>query len=189
MIQCHNIPYGDTQDIEDEIWPPLAASLDTMQQSVQLYTAVFDTLELNREHLGQRAAGGFTTATELADSLVHEAGLSFRQAHQVVATLVREAVSAGLESTELTLDMLQAAATRTVGQKLPFSAQQMAEALDAEHFIRIRTLPGGVAPQATERLLDSLAEEIGADEEWLGTAETRIERAQDALRTVAASMV
>ena len=23
VMQCHNIPYGDTQDIEDEILPPL----------------------------------------------------------------------------------------------------------------------------------------------------------------------
>ena len=188
VIQCHNIPYGDTQDIEDEIWPPLAASLDALQQSVQLYTAVFETLELNREHLRQRAAGGFTTATELADSLVREAGLSFRQAHQVVAALVGDAVAASLEEPDLTLDMLQEAANHTVGHDLPFSAQQMAEALDPERFVDVRTLPGGVAPVATELLLDSIGEDIRADEEWLDAAETRIVRAEDALNVAVRSI-
>ena len=84
-IQCHNIPYGDTQDIEDEIWPPVVASAAALQESLQLYTAVFDTLELNREHLRRRAGQGFTTATELADALAREAGLPFRQAHRIVA--------------------------------------------------------------------------------------------------------
>ena len=39
VLQCHNIPYGDTQDIEDEILPPLFHALDAMQECVELYTA------------------------------------------------------------------------------------------------------------------------------------------------------
>jgi argininosuccinate lyase len=40
-----------------------------MRQPEKLCTAVFDTLEWNQEHPWQRAARGFTTATELADAL------------------------------------------------------------------------------------------------------------------------
>ena len=52
-IQCHNIPYGDTQDIEDEILPPIMTALDTVQACTSLYTTVFATLELHTEHLRQ----------------------------------------------------------------------------------------------------------------------------------------
>ena len=33
VLQCHNIPFGDTQDIEDEIFPLLFGSLETTRKS------------------------------------------------------------------------------------------------------------------------------------------------------------
>jgi len=129
-FQCHNIPYGDTQDIEDEIMPPMLDSMAIMQDCVQLYEAVFSTLKLNKEHLRERAARGFTTATELADTLVREVGLPFRLAHKIVATMVQDAVQAGLSSEDLTLDHLQQAALSIVDQQLDFSQKQFEQALD-----------------------------------------------------------
>ena len=173
VLQCHNIPYGDTQDIEDEIWPLTVGAIEALDQSVQLYTSVFSTLKLNEDHLRARSGLGFTTATELADALVRETGISFRQAHSIVSAVVREAVAAGLEAQDLTVDSLQAAAERTVGHRLPFSAEQMAEALDPQHFVEVRTLPGGVAPQATEQLLNQLDASVSSDREWLDLATER----------------
>ena len=188
VLQCHNIPYGDTQDIEDEIWPPTVGALDTIRQSVQLYAAVFDTLELNEERLRQRAGEGFTTATELADSLVREAGVSFRQAHRIVASLVQEAVADELEAQDLSLDMLQSAAVDVLGRELDYSTEQMQVALDPQHFVDIRTLPGGVAPRATGALLDTLGERLAVDEEWLFAARGRIEQAADARHAAVQTM-
>jgi argininosuccinate lyase len=51
VMQCHSIPYGDTQDIEDEIIPPLQNAIETTSECLQLYTAFFETVELNEEHL------------------------------------------------------------------------------------------------------------------------------------------
>jgi argininosuccinate lyase len=93
-VQCHSIPYGDTQDIEDEILPPVMAGLEAIQSCIQLYTAVFETLTLNEAHLARRAGEGFTTTTELADALVREAGLPFRSAHLVRALDSRAFVEA-----------------------------------------------------------------------------------------------
>ena len=177
-IQCHNIPYGDTQDIEDEIGPPLYQALDAVQESVTLATAVFDTLELNRAHLARRAGEGFTTATELADALVREAGLPFRQAHQVVARLVQDALARGLSSQEVTLAMLQEAAQAVLGRSLPFTQEQLDTALDPWHFVRARKGLGGAAPQATGALLDELAEALSQDEAWLAQERDRLARAE-----------
>jgi len=68
VIQCHNIPYGDTQDIEDEIFPMLFGSLETACDILHLYGAVMDTLHVNVDHQHTRAVSGFTTVTELADT-------------------------------------------------------------------------------------------------------------------------
>src|SRR5690606_8331910 len=88
ILQCHNIPFGDTQDIEDEIFPLLFGGLETSQEIMQLYAAVITTLHVNAKHLREQSIAGFTTVTELADTLVREAKLPFRQAHSIVSGMV-----------------------------------------------------------------------------------------------------
>lgn len=179
VLQCHNIPYGDTQDIEDEILPPLFEALNALQESVELYTAFFEGLSLNVEHLRRQAGEGFTTATELADALVREAGLPFRVAHKVVATLVQDAVNAGLTSSQLTLAMLQEAARNVLGRVLPLSETQFRQALDPVHFIAVRTGLGGVAPAATAAVLDNLEQRAEQDRAALFAAHQRLIDSQE----------
>lgn len=178
VIQCHNIPYGDTQDIEDEILPPLFRALDSLQEAVELYTALFETLTLNVNHLQQRAGEGFTTATELADTLVREAGLSFRSAHQIVAAMVQDAVKVGLNTSQLTLAMLQQAAQKILGRPLPLNEIQFKQALNPLHFVHLRNGPGGVAPAATKAALDELKQLQVSDMEAMAMLRQRLTDAQ-----------
>lgn len=178
VTNCHNIPYGDTQDIEDEIMPPLMAALATAQDCLELYTSVFETLKLNVDHLARRAGEGFTTATELADTLVRAVGLPFRTAHHIVARMVKTAVAEGVPSTALTLPMLQAAAEAVTGEELEFDAAQFHQALDPRNFIDVRNGPGGVAPEATDALLDILTEQLIDDKEWLSNIRHRLAAAE-----------
>ncbi|MBP7961069.1 MAG: argininosuccinate lyase [Caldilineaceae bacterium] len=187
VIQCHSIPYGDTQDIEDEILPPIYAALHTMRECVQLYTSVFDTLTLNGDHLRQRAGEGFTTATELADALVREAGLPFRTAHKIVSTLVKSAVAAGKGSTELDFPMLQAAMQTVLGRAIDFSVAQFAAALDPVAFVSARKGLGGVAPAATGAVLDTQSAAVEADAAWLLSTQNRLAAAQIARQQAVAA--
>ncbi len=177
-LQCHNIPYGDTQDIEDEILPPINHALDALRACVTLYTTFFATLELNEAHLAAQAGAGFTTATELADMLVREAGLPFRIAHKIVAGMVQDAVKSGKSSNQLTLDMLQTSARNVLGQPLDFSQAQFTRALDPEHFVAVRRGPGGVAPDATESVLENQDQSLAADRTWFVAAQQRLVAAE-----------
>lgn len=186
-LQCHNIPYGDTQDIEDEILPPVYEAVATLQASVTLYSALFETLSLHEAHLERRAGQGFTTATELADALVREGGLPFRQAHKVVATMVQQAVRAGIPSDQLTIEQLQAAAQQVLGEALSFSVEQFERALDPHMFINARQEIGAVAPRATTALLAQLESGLRVDQEWLAAVQNRL-RNSTALRQEAIDM-
>ena len=185
-VQCHSIPYGDTQDIEDEILPPVMASLAAIQECIQLYTAVFETLTLNEEHLARRAGEGFTTATELADALVREAGLPFRLAHSIVARMVKGSVEAlqrgsgeaGMTA-GMTTGMLQAAAREVMGQPVDFSAEQLARALDPRAFVEARDGLGGVAPSATGALLVELAGAQAVDRAQIVQSRERLDAAEN----------
>ena len=184
VVQAHGIPYGDTQDIEDEILPPIFAALHTLRDCVQLYSAVFETLTLNQDHLHRRAGEGFTTATELADALVRKAGLPFRTAHKIVAILVKSAVAAGKGSTELDFPMLQTAVQTVLGREIDFSPEQFAAALDPVAFVAARKGLGGVAPAATGAVLAELAQFAEADVVWLDEARGRLAHA-DGMRAEA----
>ncbi len=175
-IQCHNIPYGDTQDIEDEILPPLILACAALQECLILYTSFFETVQINRELMASRAADGFTTATELADVLVRDAGLPFRQAHKVVATMVTNAVAAEMECHQLTLESLQSAAHDAIAQPVDLSEDQFRRALDPEIFVAVRDGIGGVAPSATGNLLTEQASSLQTDLKWLRHTQETLER-------------
>jgi len=186
-LQCHNIPYGDTQDIEDEILPPIYEAVTTLQACLALYTSLFETLSLHESHLETRASVGFTTATELADALVREAGLPFRQAHKIVATMVQSAVHQTIATDGLTIEHLQDAAAQVLGTPLDFSVEQLERALDPHMFINVRNDIGAVAPRATSALLAQLQSGLRVDQEWLAAAQNGL-KSSKALRHEAIEM-
>ena len=170
-IQCHSIPFGDTQDIEDEILPPTINAINALHECLILYASVFDTLELNKEHLRNRAAEGFTTATELADVLVRDLELPFRLAHKVVATAVKSAFARGTADAQIEMADLQAAAQETVGHELPISEEQLQRALDPQNFVDVRNGLGGVSAESTAALINHQEFELATDQAWYGEAQ------------------
>ena len=182
VLQCHNIPFGDTQDIEDEIFPLLFGSLETATEILQLYAAVIDTLDVNVGHLRQRADSGFTTVTELADTLVRECGLPFRQAHSVVAALVKYANDEKLAPKALSLEMLNRVAVERLGRELELSDESFKRALDPQAFVDGRVLPGGAAPSATAEVLREQRRRLDEDRNWLNLARAALQAADRALQ-------
>lgn len=177
-LQMHGIPYGDTQDIEDEIMPPLANAVFALEECLTLYAAVFDTLTIHEAHVRAQAGAGFTTATELADTLAREAGLPFRLAHKVAATLVRQSIAEDVTHEQIDLEMLQRAAQSAIGKRVDLTAEQLRLALDPEHFVAVRNGHGGVAPESTAALLEAERNQLASDEQWLDLAEERLADAE-----------
>jgi argininosuccinate lyase len=165
VTQSHNIPFGDTQDIEDEIFPLLFGSLETSTEILRLYGAVMETLHVNVEHLHDRAVAGFTTVTELADTLVRETNLSFRQAHSIVSGMVTHALTHHLLPGDLDGDLLARIAQEKIGREVRLPDAILREALDPVAFVNKRSGFGGAAPSATAELLDSIESQIGTDQE------------------------
>jgi len=99
---------------------PLAYSKDMQEDKEQVFDAA-DTLMLGLaamagmvadmtarpENLRAAAATGFSTATDLADWLVRELGLPFREAHHVTGALVKLAEDKGCDLPDLSLDEMQ----------------------------------------------------------------------------------
>lgn len=178
ITQCHNIPFGDTQDIEDPIHPLLFGALETASEILQLYGAVIDKLQVNVAHLRERASAGFSTVTELADTLVRQCQLPFRDAHGIVSELVNVALAKNLEPQELTAGLLSEIAQREFDLQIELTDEELRQALDPRAFVEARSLPGGAAPAATAKVLTQQAQGIQSDANWLDAAKQKIADSQ-----------
>ncbi|MEO6061695.1 MAG: argininosuccinate lyase [Thermoflexales bacterium] len=158
FLQAHNVFYGDTQDIEDEMIGPLFSMCETARECLNLLTTTVETLVVHRARLAARAAAGFTTATELADALTREMGMPFRSAHKVVARVVRRAISEGAQPAQVTAAMVYDALAHTgvPGPAVPIDDAFVQRALDPGQFIATRNIPGGVGRMAAEAMLAQL---------------------------------
>ncbi len=174
----HNAPLGDVNDVEDPIYRPLFRMLDYAIGVYELLDAVLASATWNVERLASRAADGFTTATELADTLVREAKLPFRSAHRVVAQLVRTAIAENILPRDIRAQHVDSAAQKILGRALGLTDQIVREALDARHFVAIRAIPGGPAPDATRAIIAAQSAQLERDVAWRAQQLARLEQAR-----------
>lgn len=130
---------------------PLAYSKDMQEDKEQVFDAA-DALALalaamsgmildmqpQAAVLRQAAASGFSTATDLADWLVREAGIPFRDAHHITGTLVDMAEKAECDLRDLPLEVMQSVNERITAD--------VYDVLGVDNSVASRTSYGGTAP-------------------------------------------
>ncbi|WP_425465043.1 argininosuccinate lyase [Paenibacillus sinopodophylli] len=183
LTMLHNTPFGDIVDTEDDMQPYAWRSLDTLEVVYRLLAKVIASLQINEEVLRQRAAASFATVTELADTLVREEGLSFRNAHKIVSHLVSQAIQQNDLINDLSLQSLNEAAIHTIGLPLRLSEKQFKLALDPQHFVNVRKLCGGPSPGEMKRALKGQLHRLTTLEKWLSDKEAQLASASEQLNT------
>ena len=174
----HSAAFGDTVDVEDELYEPLFRTFEHGVDFLRLADAALATCQFDRAKLAARATEGFTTATEIADTLVRHSGLSFRQAHRVASTIVRRsdgepsAVDAGLVA-----EAAREALGPELGQAVRLTSEQLQAALDPWAFVRSRTIPGGPAPETVLAHVEEMRETMRRDVAWRERSEKQIQDA------------
>jgi argininosuccinate lyase len=185
----HGAAFGDTVDVEDELYEPLFRTFEHGVDFLRLADAALATVQFDRQKLAARATEGFTTATEIADTLVRSCGLSFRQAHRVASTIVRRS---GGEPGGVTLALVSEAAVEALGPELggqvQLSPEALQTALDPWAFVRARTIPGGPAPDTVRAHVAQMRETLRRDAAWRERAEAQITRASEERRARAAAL-
>ncbi|WP_374379160.1 argininosuccinate lyase [Dongia sp.] len=129
------LTYG--KDMQDDKAPTFAAT-DTVLLSLAAMTGMIRDLKANHEKMRAACERGFLTATDLADWLVKELGLPFREAHHVTGTLVKRAEDQGKGLGDLSLAEMQAVEPRINDKVYPV--------LKVENSVAGRKSEGGTAP-------------------------------------------
>jgi argininosuccinate lyase len=86
---------------------PLFDVVDTLLGCLRAFADMVPAIQVNADSMRRAAAGGYSTATDLADYLVRK-GVPFRDAHEVVGSAVRVGIESGRDLSEMQLAELQA---------------------------------------------------------------------------------
>ncbi|MEC7762849.1 MAG: argininosuccinate lyase [Pseudomonadota bacterium] len=139
------LPLAYSKDMQEDKEQVFDAA-DNLMLSLAAMTGMVTDLTANRAALAAAAASGFSTATDLADWLVRELGLPFRDAHHVTGSLVAMAEAQGCDLPDLSLaDMQTVHADITEG---------VFDVLTVDASVASRMSYGGTAP---ERVREQIA--------------------------------
>ena len=142
LMVMKGLPLAYAKDMQEDKEPVFDA-LDALKLGIAAMTGMAQDLEPDPAVMEKAAGSAYATATDLADWLVRELGLPFRDAHHVTGKIVALAEKKGCALSELGLADLQSVEHRI--NKGAFSV------LDAASSVKSRTSYGGTAPANVRR--------------------------------------
>jgi argininosuccinate lyase len=176
---CKGLPLSYNRDLQ-EVTPHLWQGMDWARSTVRILDGCVSTLKFNLEKMEESSGAGFSTATEIADSLVRITGMPFRTAHSIVGRIAASGRRPGMaELDEIALELAGFAASVR-----GFSAADLERALDPKSNVALRANTGGPAPAETGRMIKDRLGRIAAGEERLAERRGRVDRALEELRAV-----
>jgi argininosuccinate lyase len=87
--------------------PPVFEAHDLLGLSIAAMTGMIETVTFRTDRMRALAESGFATATDLADWLVREGDIPFREAHHITGRAVATAEAAGVPLADLPIETLK----------------------------------------------------------------------------------
>jgi argininosuccinate lyase len=137
MITMKGLPLAYSKDMQDDK-PPVFEAAGLLTLCLAAMTGMVAGAIFRTARMRAAAELGYATATDLADWLVRQAGIPFREAHHITGAAVKLAESRGVALDQLSLAELQAIDGRIDKRVFP--------ALSVEASVASRASYGGTAP-------------------------------------------
>jgi argininosuccinate lyase len=138
MMTMKGLPLAYSKDMQDDK-PPVFEAASLLMLSLAAMAGMIAGANFRTERMRAAAELGYATATDLADWLVREAGVPFREAHHITGSVVKLAESSGIALDQVPLADLQAIDARI--------DDRVFAALSVEVSVASRASYGGTAPQ------------------------------------------
>ena len=143
VIVMKGLPLAYSKDMQEDKEATFDA-LSSLRLVMAAMAGMIADLEPVPEAMRSAAGRGYATATDLADWLVKELKMPFRDAHHVTGAIVKAAEAKGVDLDALALSDMQAIEPRIT--KAVFSV------LSVENSVKSRTSYGGTAPQNVAKM-------------------------------------
>ena len=138
--------------------------IDTAVGSTNVMAGLVQTIVPLRENMMKRLSEGFSTMTDLADTLVRLYNLSFRQAHDIIVNVTVEALKEGGKAEDITSEMIESASEMVIGKPLRVPEKDLQQALNPVLNVNRRNGVGGPAPEAVKAMIDTQKTRIAEEE-------------------------
>jgi argininosuccinate lyase len=142
LIVMKGLPLAYQKDMQEDKEPTFDA-LDSLALCLSAMTGIVRDLTPDARAMKKAAGAGHATATDLADWLVRELGMPFREAHRITGQIVARAEEAGVPLARLSLSAMQAIEPRI--------GEGVRAVLSVTDSVRSRVSYGGTAPANVRR--------------------------------------
>ena len=140
------LPLAYNKDMQEDKEQAFDA-VDTVKACLPVFTAMVNTMTLNKENMRAAASKGFINATDCADYMVKK-GLPFRDAYTVVGKLVNYCISHGKTLETLSLEEYHSFS--------PIFEEDVYTAIDLETCVNMRLSKGGPSQPSVEAQIASM---------------------------------
>jgi len=138
VVTMKGLPLAYSKDMQDDK-PPVFEAASLLTLCLAAMTGMIEGATFRTERMRQAAELGYATATDLADWLVRQADVPFREAHHITGAAVKLAESRSVALDQLTLAELQAIDPRI--------DERVFSALSVDASVASRASYGGTAPE------------------------------------------
>ncbi len=155
LATLKGLPLSYNRDLQEDK-EPLIDSCSQVQLGIAALTGLFETMRFDFDRMQKAADGAATSAVDLAEWLVQRR-MPFRQAHSLVASLVRDSEERGVPLAELV-------------QAHPSLGFESLWLLEPGAAVQRRTTPGGAGPVPVAEQIERFESRVVLDRERVGRA-------------------
>ncbi|MFW5654716.1 MAG: argininosuccinate lyase [Roseicyclus sp.] len=184
----HNTPFTDMNDSEGEVQQAGYGAFDHAGRMLDLMTAFLPAVSIDAARVAANADAACVTITELADTLVRDEEVSFRQAHEIAARTARAVIAAG-QPLGQGFDAFREGFERIVGRPTTLDHAAFQAAVDPASFVARRDRFGGPAPATLDEALAAYGAALDPFSAAHSERLVRRAKAQDALDAAFAALM
>ena len=145
--------------------------LNKVYSCMRILTGMVSELKVHKDAMAIRACDGFSIATELADMLVKEKGLSFRVAHRIVAKAVKIALEEKMSN--ITERIIDQAGEQVLGQPIGLEKDKLS--ITPDQILKARKSDGSGSPNEVRKLINNQKRSLSTEDKWITKEISRIE--------------
>ena len=147
LTVMHNTPFTDMNDSEGETQAMGYQAFASAYRVLDLLAALVEQIRIDPKRVRDNISRSCITITELADSLVRREGLSFREGHEIAASVAKAVVAMGGDLVSDGFGPFTVAFEKATGRPSALDETSFAEIVSPEYFVSVRTRFGGPAPE------------------------------------------
>jgi argininosuccinate lyase len=141
LIVMKALPLAYSKDMQEDKVPVFETS-DTIEICLAVISGMIRDIKINKTRMLESAKDNFSVATDLADFLVREKNIPFRDSHHIVGSIVKLAEKNGCELSEISLNDI-----KKVDERLDL---ETIESLNVKTSVNSKISYGGTSPKSVK---------------------------------------